>query len=344
MRSTGEVAVELQDVFGVLEGMEHQTAQHWADRMQAVLKGGHHAKVPAAATHSPEEVRVLRVTRHSARPVSGDDVDGGQVVRHEPVFVSEPAMAATEGETGDAGIGDDAPRSGQAERLRLAVQLTPSDAGLRADRPSHGIDSDALHARQVDDQPAVANAGAGKAVGATAHRHQQGVVTGEVDSVDDIGYPGGPDDQARAAVDIRVPDLARLFVATVVRSDKLAAQGLLELVDGFCRELGLATRERRNTKVRHGFLLDSSVGDLSLFSSALSSRSRLLQSVRHPHPAAGSIFSKFAFAVSFTNRPRVGGVASKMRMLSPRVAAGATPWSSPRPRRWHPASTRRRTL
>src|SRR5262249_24813163 len=165
-------------------------------------------------------------------------------------------------------------RSGQAERLRLAVQLTPSDAGLRADRPSRGIDPDALHARQVDDQPAIADAGAGEAVGATAHRHQQGVVTGEVDSVDDIGYPGGPDDQARTAVDIRVPDLARLFVATVVRSEKLAAQGLLELVDGSCRELDLVTSERRNAKVRHGFLLDSSVGDINLFSSALSSRPR----------------------------------------------------------------------
>src|SRR5262245_7579037 len=278
MRRTGEVAVELQDVFGVLEGMEHQTGQQWADRMQAILKGGHHAKVPASATHSPEEVRVLCVTRHSARTVSGDNVDGGQVVRNKPVFVSEPAMAATQGETGDAGIGDDAPRSGQAERLRLAVELAPSDARLRADHSSHGIDADALHARQVDDQPAIADAGAGEAVGATAHRHQQGVVTGEVDSVDDIGNPGGPDDQARTAIDIRVPDLARLVVATVVRTDKVTAQGLLELVDGSCRELDLVTSERRNAKVRHGFLLVCS-------SSALSSRSP-------PAPASTSSASR----------------------------------------------------
>ena len=106
-----------------------------------------------------------------------------------------------------------APGGRQAERLGLAVELAPRDPTLSAHRASDGIDPDALHQGQVDHQPAVADAGASEAVGATAHGHQQVVVTGEVDGLDDVGHPSGAGDQARPPVDIAVPDLAGLFIA-----------------------------------------------------------------------------------------------------------------------------------
>ena len=145
--------------------------------------------------------------------VGGDEIDGEQVVRGEPVFVPQPAEAPAQGQARDAGIGGGAPGGGEAERLGLAVELAPRDPTLRAHRAPDRIDPDALHQGQVDHQPAVADAGASEAVGATAHGHQQVVVTGEVDGVEDVGHPDGAGDQARPPVDIGVPDLAGLGIA-----------------------------------------------------------------------------------------------------------------------------------
>jgi hypothetical protein len=87
----GEVAVELQDFFRLRKGMEHRPRQHRADRMEAVLKGGHHAKVAPASADAPEELRVLSGAGNPQRAVGGDEIDGEQVVRGEPVFIPQPA-------------------------------------------------------------------------------------------------------------------------------------------------------------------------------------------------------------------------------------------------------------
>jgi hypothetical protein len=60
--------------------MEHQTRQHRADGMEAVLKGGHHAKVAPTATQPPEEVRVLSVAGDPELAIGSDDIDGDQVL------------------------------------------------------------------------------------------------------------------------------------------------------------------------------------------------------------------------------------------------------------------------
>src|SRR5262249_18010962 len=100
------------------------------------------------------------------------------------------------------------------------VELAPLDSTLAAYRMLDGINPDALHQGHVDHQPAIADARASGAVGATAHGHQQVVVTGEVDGLDDVGHPNGAGDQAGPSVDIAIPDLAGLGIAVIAGRDE----------------------------------------------------------------------------------------------------------------------------
>src|SRR5439155_25994921 len=149
-----------------------------------------------------------------------------------------------QGQARDAGIRGGAPGGGEAERLGLAVELAPRDSTLSAHGAPDGIDPNTLHQGQVDHQPAVADAGAREAVGAAAYGHEQRVVTGEVDGAEGVGHPDGAADQAWPPLDIGVPNLAGLGIARIVGSDELAAQALLELFNGGCRERGLPASKR----------------------------------------------------------------------------------------------------
>ena len=73
-----------------------------------------------------------------------------ELVDGEAVLAHDPADAAAERQAGDAGVRDDAGRHREAERLRLAVELAEQDACLDPRRARLGIDTDALHGREVD--------------------------------------------------------------------------------------------------------------------------------------------------------------------------------------------------
>ena len=88
---TGEVTVELQDLLRLPKGMEHQTRQHWANRIEPELEGSHHAKVAPTTTDGPEEVWVLDVTCDPHLAVGSDEIDREQVVADQAVSVpSQP--------------------------------------------------------------------------------------------------------------------------------------------------------------------------------------------------------------------------------------------------------------
>ena len=90
---------------------------------------------------------------------------------------------------------------------------------------------------------------------ATAHGHQQVVVTGEVDGLDDVSHPSGTGNQARSPIDIAVPHLAGLGIAVIAGSDELTAQALLECSDiGFLQD-GIHPAEGGHLQVCHSSLL-----------------------------------------------------------------------------------------
>jgi hypothetical protein len=93
---------------------------------------------------------------------------------------------------------------------------------------------DALHPRQVDHEAALTHRVARDVVAAATNRHEQIVVTGEIDRADDVGHPGTADNQGGPFVNHGVPDLTRLIVPGIAGTQQFAPQaGLQVLNSGF---------------------------------------------------------------------------------------------------------------
>ena len=155
-------------------------------------------------------------------PVGGHDLGPDQVVRGQAVLPAQPAEAAAEGESGDAGGGVDPGGRGQSMLCRLAVDVP--ERGSRSDRRGlcPGIDPDEVHEREVDHQPVVADRIAGDVVAAALDRQQKPLISREIDGVLDIGGALATRDQSRTPVDHGVPDGACIVVAVVRRTQQHA--------------------------------------------------------------------------------------------------------------------------
>jgi hypothetical protein len=142
----GELAVEVEDGFRLVEGMEHHSPQHQrAHRMKLILEGRDNAEVPATAAHTPEEVSVLGGARGPQLAISRDDVDGDEVIGSEAVLASQPADPAAQGQSRNAGIGACAPSGSQTERLGLMVEVHPLGPPFRTDSAFAGVDTHTAH-------------------------------------------------------------------------------------------------------------------------------------------------------------------------------------------------------
>ena len=107
-------------------------------------------------------------------------------------------------------------------------QSTPASA--RAVRLG-GVDSDTLHRREVDHEPAVTERVAADAVAAGAYGDQQIALAGEADRRDDVGDAGAAGDAGRTAVNRAIPDPAGSVVAGARRQQQLSAERSAELVE-----------------------------------------------------------------------------------------------------------------
>jgi hypothetical protein len=194
------------------------------DRMKAVLERAHDAEVPTTAAEAPEEVRVLILAGHELLALGRHQVDRDQVVDRGAVLSHEPADAAAQGETRDAGVGDDPADRRQAVKLRLAVELSPEHAGLGPGGARRRVDPYPLHVREVDHESAVAERVTPDAVAAGADRHRQLALAREANGRDDVGDPAAERDAGGMAVDRSVPDRASGVVARVARQHHLAAE------------------------------------------------------------------------------------------------------------------------
>ena len=106
--------------------------------------------------------------------IGGDDVGRQQVVDGQAELAGQPAEAAAQRQPGDAGGRVDAGRRGQAERLRLAVDVAQ---GARRARPRRAARAgstrtDFMRERSIISPPSQ-TALAGDVVAAAAHRDQQ---------------------------------------------------------------------------------------------------------------------------------------------------------------------------
>src|SRR5215203_3720155 len=141
------------------------------------------------------------------------------------------AIPAVDGQTADPSAGDDAARDRQTEKLRLMVDVAPDGPALYSHRASIGVDVDAAHIREVDDQSAVIDGVAGDIVSAAPDGQKEPMLPREVDARDDVGGAGAARDQGRAAVDQAVADGACLVIVRIFGRQQWAAEMAPELLD-----------------------------------------------------------------------------------------------------------------
>ena len=163
------------------------------------------------------------------RAVRGHEFYREQVVDREAVLSLEAAHAASEREPRDPGVTDDADRTRESVLVRSAVELLEQRASLHSRDPLSWIDLDGPHAREIDDNAAVARRKAGDAVAPTADHDDEIVLAGEVDRRDDVLDTSAPRDERGMAVGHRVPDDAAGVVLAIAGLDQLAAKAIPEL-------------------------------------------------------------------------------------------------------------------
>ncbi len=183
--------------------------------MQPVLEGRHQTEVAPAAPQAPEQVGVLGGAAGQEPAVGGDDVGRQEVVDDEAARAHEPAETATQREAGNARRRDLPSRRGQAEGLRLVVEIAPGHPGLGPHGATGRIDPDALHEREIEHQPAVAHGVAGDVVTAPADGDEQVVGAREPHGLEHVAGAGAARDQSRLAVDRTVPNAPGGVVARI---------------------------------------------------------------------------------------------------------------------------------
>jgi FtsP/CotA-like multicopper oxidase with cupredoxin domain len=118
----------------------------------------------------------------------------------------------------------DAHRAGEAERLRLVVEVAEERAAVDESTTLVRVHSGAAHAREVDHHPVVAGGVARHAVAAAANGDDEVVLPREADGRDDVGGSGRPHDQGRTTVDETVPDDAGALVSRIAGPNHLAGE------------------------------------------------------------------------------------------------------------------------
>ena len=215
---------------------DEQPAGDGVDRMEPVPEPRDDAEVAAAAADRPEQVRVRVGVGAHELAVRGHDVGREQVVDREPVLAHEVADAAAEGEAADADGAGVAEADAEPVLRGRDGDLAGRRAGLGPGRARVGVDLDGLQQREVENDPALADAVAGAAVAAAAHGQLQAVLAGQPDDGRDLGGVGRPDDHRRPAVDERQEDRAGGVVVLVAGCDHLPGEVGAQALD---RKLGM---------------------------------------------------------------------------------------------------------
>lgn len=176
--------------------------------MQPELERGDDPEVAAAPADGPEQIGVL-VGRGPQDPaIGGDDFRGDQVVDAQAVVPGQPAHAAAQDESPDAGVTDQPGGDGQPVGLGRRVHVSQQRAAADRGPLRGGVDRDRVHEAEVDHQAVVADGRAGRVVRASAYGQFEPVLAGETDRRDHVRNRGAARDRRRTPVDLPVEHLA----------------------------------------------------------------------------------------------------------------------------------------
>ena len=142
------------------------------------------------------------------------------------MFAAKLAETAAQRQSGNTGVGIHSHRGRKAVRLSCHIKLAEIQARLRSRDPLDRVDLDLLHAREIDDQPAITYRSAANVVAAGAHGNEQESRPREIDHRNNVIGAGAVDDRTWAPVDHAVPDFSRLVVGHIAWYDHFAAHFL----------------------------------------------------------------------------------------------------------------------
>jgi len=147
--------------------------QRGSHGMKQIFKGRHDPEIAAAAANAPKQVRVFGCARLQQPAVRSHDFGCHQIVARQTMFAAELAKAAPDRQPGNACVGVDPHRRGQAMSLRCRVELSQVQPGLRTRDTADRIDLDLFHAGEVDHQSGVTHRTTGDIVATGANSEEQ---------------------------------------------------------------------------------------------------------------------------------------------------------------------------
>ena len=198
---------------------EQRAAEDHADRIEAELEARHHTEVATTAADGPEQVGVLLFARRDDAALGRDQLDRDERIDRQAVLAHQPADATAERQAGQADAAGVAEWRREPVGTRRRGVLASGQAGLGPGEAPLGVDVQALHAAQVEDDAALARAETGQAVRTATDRELESRVPGEDDRPRDVGGTGRLDDQRRTAIDRPIVDEAGRVEGLVLGAD-----------------------------------------------------------------------------------------------------------------------------
>jgi hypothetical protein len=232
--------------------------------METVLEGSDDTKIPPAASHAPKKVFIFGRAGGQESTIGRDDIDREQVIATQAVFPGQPPHASTEGEAGNAGIGDDARRGSQVERLGLVVEFPQLNTGLGAGRAPERIDAHAFHLGQVNHETPVTEGVARNAVPTSSDGHQQVVGAGKIDGINHVGHASTADNQGGPFANHSIPDGTSFLVALITGTEQWATQAGLESLHGGLVKDRISAPGSGHAQVCHGCLFHVSESEIDI--------------------------------------------------------------------------------
>ena len=220
--------------------------------MQFELERCRHTEIAAAPADGPEEVGVLRRACVEKFAIGGDHISGVQIVGSQPEFATEPAEATAKGESGYTGGRVDPKRRGEAEGLRLPIELAERHSWLYTRDALFRVNMHRPHRRQVDQKPAVADRVASDVVAAAARRHEQAVVARKAYGTDHIACGPATHDRTWSPIDHRIPNRPRLVVTGFIRQAEAAVEFRVQSGQDVVRKRDRSALERADLNLGHG--------------------------------------------------------------------------------------------
>src|SRR5258708_33005817 len=141
--------------------------------------------------------------------IGGDQFHGTQAVDSQAVFADHPANPPTQEQATDTYRSHVARSESQAMGLERTGYFTPGEAWFYPRDAPFWVDSDGLHEREIDHQPAIVGAIPGHAMTSTAYGHLHCLLACKGDGRDDVSYVDGAHNQSGMTICRTIPDSSR---------------------------------------------------------------------------------------------------------------------------------------